>query len=288
MPLDQVDVEKWEYDEAGKPIEPKEKEMSFLDHLEELRWHIIRSLIAIAVGGVALFIFRDFYFNRVLLGALNDDFAGYQFLCNISGIIGTGDILCFSAPDLKIITMSFAEEFIASIKYAFLGGFVIAFPYVFYEVWSFIKPGLYETEQKATRGVIFVCSLLFFIGVAFGYFIITPFAVNFLGNFHLPNVDNTATLGSFVGYMVMFTLPAAIIFELPVVVHFLSRFGLVTAANMRKYRKHSLVGILVIASLLTPPDVVTQILIAIPLYILYELSIFIARRGEKAYQKSLD
>ena len=174
MPLDQVDVEKWEYDANGKPVPPKEKEMSFLDHLEELRWHIIRALIGIVVAGILLFLFREFYFNRVLLGALNDDFPGYQFLCWAADFIGAKDVLCFIAPDIKIITMGFAEEFIASIKYAFLGGFILAFPWVFYQMWTFIKPGLYENEQKATRGVIFVCSLLFFIGVAFGYFIIPP------------------------------------------------------------------------------------------------------------------
>lgn len=288
MPLDQVDVDKWEYDEAGKPVLPKEKEMSFLDHLEELRWHVIRALAAIAIGGVVLFLFRNFYFKEVLLGALNDSFLGYRFLCTSSALLGIGDALCFEAPNLKIITMSFAEEFIASIKYAFLGGFVVAFPYVFYQLWSFVRPGLYEEEQQATRGVIFVCSMLFFFGVAFGYLVITPFAVNFLGNFHLPNVENTSTLSSFVGYMIMFTLPAALIFELPIVVHFLSRFGLVTAQGMRTYRRHSIVGILVLASILTPPDVVTQVLIAIPLYILYEVSIFVAKRGEKHFQASLE
>lgn len=288
MPLDQVDVDKWEYDENGKPVLAEEKEMSFLDHLEELRWHIIRALIAIALGGVLLFIFRDFYFKEILLGPLNDHFPGFRFLCWISTQLSLGEVLCFKAPDLNIITMSFAEEFIASIKYAFLGGFVVAFPYVFYQMWLFIRPGLYEEEQRATRGVVMICSLLFFIGVSFGYFVVTPFAVNFLGNFQLPNITNTATLSSFVGYMIMFTLPSALIFELPVVIHFLSRFGLVTAQGMKTYRRHSLVGILVLASILTPPDVVTQILIAIPLYILYELSIFIAKRGEKTYQQSLE
>lgn len=288
MPLDQVDVDKWEYDDAGKPIPAIEKEMSFLDHLEELRWHIIRAMIAIVIFGIVLFLFRDFYFRQILLGPLNDDFPGYQLLCWVSGLVGVGEVLCFEAPNISIMTISFAEEFISAIKFSFLGGFVVAFPYVFYQLWSFIRPGLYETEQKATRGVIFVCSVLFFMGVSFGYFVVTPFAVNFLGNFHLPNVDNTATLGSFVGYMIMFTLPAALIFELPILVHFLSSFGLITAQNMRTYRRHSIVGILILASILTPPDVVTQILIAIPLYFLYEISIFVAKRGEKAYQKSLD
>ena len=287
MPLDQVDVDKWEYDETGQPKLPEDKEMSFLDHLEELRWHIMRSLIAIVIAGIFLFIFKDWYFHRVLLAPIQEDFIGYRFLCWVSGNIGAGDILCFGKPDLEVITTVFAEEFIAAIKYAFFGGFVFAFPYVFYEIWSFIKPGLYEAEQKATRGVIFVCSVLFFLGVAFGHLVITPFATNFLVNFNVPSVENTVTLSSVIGYMVMFTLPAALLFELPVVVHFLARFGLVTAKGMKSYRRHSIVGILILASILTPPDVVTQILIAIPLYVLYELSIFVAKRAEKKYQEDL-
>lgn len=288
MPLDQVDVDKWEYDEAGKPVIADEKEMSFLDHLEELRWHIIRALIAIVIAGVVLFIFREWYFRHILFGTNYDDFPSYLWFCQLSGWLGTGDALCMKGPNVEIQATEFGEQFITTIKMSFVGGFVLSFPYVFYQIWSFIRPGLYEQEQKATRGVIFVCSLLFFIGIAFGYFIVAPFGTNFLMGFQVGGAVNQPKMGSMINYMVMFTLPAALIFELPILVHFLSRFGLVTAKAMRNYRRHSLVGILVLASILTPPDVVTQILIAIPLYILYEISIFIAKRGEKAYQASLD
>lgn len=287
MPLDQVDVDKWEYDDEGRPVLPAEKEMSFLDHLEELRWHIIRALIAVVIIGIGLFIFRDWYFRRVLLAPLQDDFIGYRFLCSVSEAIGVGNSLCFGKPNIEIITTNFGEEFIAAIKYAFMGGLVFGFPYVFYEMWSFIRPGLYPKEQKATRSVIFICSFLFFLGIAFGHLVITPLGVNFLVNFDVPSVENTSTLASFVAYMVMFTVPAAIVFQLPVLVYFLARFGLVTAKGMRTYRRHSIVGILVLASILTPPDVVTQILIGIPLYILYELSIFVAQRAEKEYEAEM-
>ncbi len=289
MALDQVDVDKWELDEDGRPKPPGEKEMSFLDHLEELRWHIMRSLIAIVIGGILLYLVRDWYFSRVLFGPLKSDFISYVWFCRFSEWMKMGQVMCIApAEDLTVQAIGFGEQFITAVKMSFVGGFVIAFPYVFYELWSFVRPGLYKQEQRATRGVIFICSLLFFIGVAFGFFIIAPFGTNFLLTFEVGGAKNIPTMDSVIGYMLMFTLPAAIIFELPVLIHFLARFGLVTAEGMRQYRRHSIIGILVLASVLTPPDVVTQILIAVPLYILYELSVFVAKRAQRAYQADLE
>lgn len=284
MPLDQVDV-----DELKKNGSPEvEKEMSFLDHLEELRWHVIRSLIAIASVGIIFFIFKNWYFDTVLLGPTRKDFVSYAFFCNISEWLRISGALCFEPPEFSIQAVKFAETFIIHIKTAFIGGFVAAFPYVFYEIWRFIRPGLYPEERKVTSGVVFICSSLFIIGVLFGYFVIAPFAINFLMGYTLPGVENNPTISSLMVYMVMFTLPAGLIFEMPIVVYFLSKLGLVTPEWMRKYRRHSIIGILALSALLTPPDVVTQFLIGIPLYILYELSIGIAKRGEKQYQASLD
>ena len=288
MPLDQVDVDSWKYDENGRPL-PEEKEMSFVEHLEELRWHVMRSLIAIAVCGIVLFIFNDWYFARILFGPLKADFISYRWFCALSEMVGS-EALCIGPPggqDIEVQAIKFGEQFITSVKMCFVGGFVLAFPYVFYEVWSFVRPGLYEEEQRSTRYVILICSILFFIGISFGFFIIAPFATNFLMGFTVGGAVNIPTMESVIGYMVMFTLPAALIFELPVLIYFLARFGLVTAADMRKYRKHSFIGILVLASILTPPDVVTQVLIAVPLYILYELSIFVARRAQRLYEADL-
>jgi len=201
--------------------------------------------------------------------------------------LGTGGALCMQAPNVKVQAILFGEQFITAVKMSFVGGFVLAFPYVFYEIWSFIRPGLYPAEQKATRWVIAICSLLFFTGVAFGFFVVAPFGTNFLMGFEVGGAVNQPQMASVIGYMVMFTLPAALIFELPVLVYFLAKFGLVTAEAMRQYRRHSLIGILVLAALLTPPDVVTQILIGVPLYGLYEISIFVAKRAQKQYEKSL-
>ena len=259
----------------------QEKEMTFLEHLEELRWHIIRAMIAILVVTIVLFIFQSWLFDVIIFGPTHKNFISYRAICDLSQSLGWGDSLCFSPPEFRKQAIGFGEAFITSIKVCFVGGFILAFPLVFREIWGFVKPGLYPNERNATRGVVFICSALFLLGVAFGYFIIAPFAINFLVGYTIPGVENTPTLNSFINYMLMFTLPAGLIFELPIVVYFLAKIGLVTAATMRTYRRHSIIGILILAAVVTPPDVVTQFLIGIPLYILYELSIFVAVRVEK-------
>lgn len=286
MALDQADIDQYEWREGE--LQPKEDEMSFMDHLEELRWHIIRSLGAIAVGGTILFLFHDWFFNNVFLGPSRSDFISYQWFCNWSKQLQLGEALCFTIPEFQIQATGFAEQFITAIKVSFIGGFVLAFPFVFFEIWKFVAPGLYDSERKATRGIVVICSLLFTLGILFGYFIVSPFATNFLMGFQAStNVVNAPTLSSFVGYMVMFTLPAGVIFELPIVVYFLAKMGIVTPEGMRKYRRHAIIGILLLAALLTPPDIITQFLIGIPLYILYEISIFIAARMAKRYKEEL-
>ncbi|OAV43523.1 twin-arginine translocase subunit TatC [Lewinella sp. 4G2] len=283
MPLDQMNVDDWELDENGRPQPPEDKEMSFVDHLEELRWHVVRSLVAIVLGGIVLFLFRDWYFARVLFGPLKTDFISYEVICELTG----GNLCIAPEEDILVQAIGVGEQFITAVKMAFIGGFVIAFPYVFYEFWAFVRPGLYEKEQRATRWVILICSILFFIGISFGFLVVAPFGMYFLTNFTVGGAANIPTMDSVIGYMTMFTLPAAVIFELPVLIYFLARFGLVTAAAMRKYRKHSIIGILILASLMTPPDIVTQILIAVPLYSLYEISIFVAKRAQKEYEEDI-
>jgi len=273
MALDQIDV-----DQIGEA----EDEMSFLEHLEELRKHIIKALLAMVIVGTVFFLFHQFIFEQVVLGPLNESFWTYKFFCSL------GETFCFGPPNVDMIAVGVGQPFILSIKVSFILGFIAAFPYVFYQFWSFVKPGLMAEEVGATRGIIFICSFLFLIGVSFGYFVISPFASSFLLNYSLPGVTNTPTITSFISYMIMFTLPAGLIFELPIVVYFLAKVGVVTPEAMRKYRKHAMVGILILAAVITPPDVVTQFLIGVPLYILYELSIFVAARETKKYKKSLD
>ncbi len=275
MALDQVDVDK-----LGE-----EKEMSFLEHLEELRWHIVRSVVAILIGAIGIFLVHKWFFSSVIMAPTKDDFFSYQALCRFSNYLGMGDSFCITPPEFEVIAVGFGEAFITAVKVSIFAGFIMAFPYVLYEVWRFIKPGLYKEEQSAARGFVFVCSTLFLTGVLFGYFVIAPFAVKFLSGFDLPGVINKPTLASYISYLVMFTLPAGLTFELPVVVYFLAKVGLVSPEGMRKYRRHAIVAILIGASIITPPDVVTQFLIGVPLYFLYEISIIIAKRVQKKNEK---
>lgn len=257
----------------------EEKEMSFLDHLEELRWHIIKSLIAIIVIAIAVFLAKDFVFNTIIFGPKRSDFVTYEFLCGLS------ERLCLRPPDFELITRELGEQFLVHLKVSFWLGLIVAFPYVFYQFWSFIKPGLYENEQKATRGTVVICSLLFLLGIAFGYYVIAPFAVTFLTSYDV-GATSAPTLQSYVNYMTMFTIPTGIIFELPILVYFLSKIGIITPSFMRTYRKHAVIVMLILASIITPPDPQTMILISLPLIILYEFSILISARVQKQREKA--
>lgn len=271
MPLDQVDVDQEEARGSGK-------EMSFLDHLEELRWHIIRSLTVISVFGVVLFIYQEWMFNVLIFGPSKQDFITYRVLCSLSQSFGLGETLCIKATEVNLQTIGFAEPFVTSMWVSFVVGVVLAAPYLLWEIWRFVSPGLLPKERKAATGAVGICSFLFLIGVVFGYFIMAPFAINFLIGYTIPGVTNVPTLNSYINYMVMFTLPLGVVFELPVLVYILARIGLVTAPDMRAFRRQAIVVILVVAGIITPPDVVSQMLVTIPLYSLYEVSILIAKR----------
>lgn len=260
-----------------------EKEMSFLDHLEELRWHIIRALCSILVFAVATFVFKDFVFNKIVFAHKQDSFLTYRILCSIS------EYICFSPPDFDIVPREFGEKFFTHLKVSFWLGFVASIPYIFYEVWKFIKPGLYKKEQQAARGMVSICSSLFIMGILFGFFIISPFAIKFLAGYELTSeqvmVNDTTSLASYVNYLTMFIVPAGFIFELPVLIYFFSRIGLMSPAFMRKYRKHSIIVILLFAAIITPPEITTQILIAIPVFVLYEISIVVSKYAYNKYNK---
>lgn len=266
MPLDQIDIDNLPSKDQA--------EMSFLDHLEALRWHIIRAICSILVFAVVVFLSEKFLFESVILAHKEKDFATYQFFCSLS------ETFCFYPSPFKLETTDLQEIFITHLKVSFILGFIVAFPYIFWEIWRFVKPGLYAEEQKAARGIVFICSLLFFMGVLFGYFVIAPFAVTFLSNYSIGAGDVAVApkLSSYVGLITMLTLPVGLVFELPVVVFFFSKIGLVTPAFMRQYRRHAFVVILILAAVITPPDVITQFLIGIPLYALYEISIYISAR----------
>lgn len=252
----------------------EEKEMSFLEHIEELRWHLVRSAIAVVVIGVVAFL-NENIITSILFGPRTADFYTYKFFCKHFQTFCT-------VPYFEIIQKDIGERFFTHLKVSVWIGFMLGFPYLFWEFWKFVKPGLYAHERKAARGIVFVCSLLFFIGVLFGYYVIAPFAISFLAGYEFgDDIRPTATLSSYVSYLTMITLPTGIVFELPIVAYFLAKIGLVSSDLMKKFRRHSIVIIFIVAAIITPPDVITQFLIAIPLMLLYEISISVVKRIEK-------
>jgi len=262
-------------------------EMSFLDHLEELRWHLIRSTLAILIFGAVAFAMKDFIFNQLIFGPKKIDFITYQWFCSISEALGQGNSFCITEMPFRIQSRTMAGQFSAHLWTSILAGFIVAFPYVIYEFWRFISPGLLERERKHARGFIFVASLLFFIGVLFGYYVVTPLSINFLGNYTVSNeVFNDFDLSSYIGLLRASVLASGLIFELPIIIYFLSQIGIVTPEYLRKNRKFALVIVLSLSAIITPPDIASQIIVSIPILILYEVSIFISRFVVRRQQRS--
>lgn len=264
-------------------------EMSFLDHLEELRWHLIRSVLAIVFVAIGAFIFKDFIFDVLLFGPKNKDFVTYRWFCSLSQSLGQGSSFCIEELPFRIQSRTMAGQFSAHLWTSVLSGFIVSFPYIIFEFWKFISPGLYEKERKNARGFIFIASLLFFIGVLFGYYIVTPLSINFLGNYSVSSeIFNDFDLSSYIGLLRASVLASGIIFELPIIIYFLTRVGIITPEFLRKNRKISLVLVLSLSAIITPPDIASQIIVSIPILILYEVSIIIAkvvtRRQNKALQ----
>ena len=271
MPLDQADAEPGE--------------MSFLDHLEELRWHLIRSLTAIFVFAIAAFVSKGIIFGEIILGPSKPSFWTYRMLCNLSEILSS-DALCISELPFIIQSRQMTGQFSMHITSSFVIGLICAFPYAFWEIWRFVKPGLYDKERKAATGATFYVSLLFFMGVFFGYFVVTPISINFLSNYQIdPSILNEFDIISYVSTVTTLVLACALLFQLPIVVYFATKAGLVSSSLLKTYRKHSIIVILMLSAVLTPPDPFSQVLIAIPLGLLYQLSILIAVKLEKKERK---
>ena len=262
-------------------------EMSFIDHLEELRWHIIRAVIAVLIGAVVVFIYSDFVVQEVIFAPTRSDFISAQWLCRIGHSIGIGDALCFNEVKAKFIETQMTGQFITSFTLAFVGGFILAFPYVFWEFWRFVRPALSGKELKQTRGVIFWVSLLFFLGVAFGYYILTPFMVNFYFNYKLsPQIEIMPTFSDYLENLIYTTVGIGVLFQMPLLVMVLARIGIVTARFLRKYRRHAFVLVLIAAAIITPStDPFSLTIVTIPLYLLYEASIVVAARINKKQKK---
>jgi sec-independent protein translocase protein TatC len=265
-----------------------EKEMSFLDHLEELRWHLIRSTIAIVVLATIAFLAKSFIFDVLIFGPKQADFPTYKLLCKVAQTIGFKDSFCFTELPFRVQSRTMAGQFSAHIWTSITAGFIVAFPYVLHEFWKFLSPGLRINERKSARGFILIASLLFFIGVLFGYYIVTPLSINFLGTYQVSGqVHNDFDLSSYIALVRASALASGLIFELPILIYILTKIGIVTPDILRKYRKFALVIVLILSAIITPPDIASQIIVSVPIVILYEISIYISKAVIKNQNKKL-
>lgn len=264
----------------NKRNKDQQAEMSFIDHLEALRWHLIRSVIAVLIGAIVIFINVNYIVDKILLGPAHENFVTFSWFCKMGHFFGLGDTLCFGAIKTQFLATAMTEQFVTTFTVAFVGGFIISFPYVFWEFWRFIKPALSEKEAQKTRGVIFWVSLLFFTGVAFGYFVLTPFMVNFYFSYKLsPMITIMPTFSDYVENLVYTTVGIGVLFQMPLLVSLLARIGILKATFLKKYRRHAFVIILIAAAIITPStDPFSLMIVTIPLYALYETSIIIATR----------
>lgn len=265
-------------------------EMSFLDHLEDLRWHLIRATLAIVIAATVAFLAKGFIFDILLFGPSKGDFWTYDILCRITNFVGVDGGFCFQELPFTIQSRTMGGQFAAHVWVSITAGFIIAFPYVIYEFWKFVAPAMKSNEKSTARGFIFISSTLFFLGVLFGYYVITPLSINFLGKYQVSElVLNEFDISSYIGLVRASVLASGLIFELPIIIFFLTKVGVITPQFMRTYRKYALVLVLIFSAIITPPDIVSQIIVAIPVLVLYEISILISaivfKREEKKLKK---
>ncbi len=263
-------------------------EMSFLQHLEELRWHLVRSAIVVVVFAITAFCLNDFIFDTVIFGPLRQSFVTYEVMCKLGHKIGAGDVMCLTVKNQTLQTLSASEQFFNHMWISFLCGLIIGFPFILWEIWKFIRPALKDKEMGPVKIFVVIASILFLIGIFFGYFLLFPMSYNFLVNYQVSSsgiVQTQNTFDDYISLISTMTLVSGIIFEMPILVYFLTRMTLLTPSFMRKYRKHAVVVILIAAAVITPsPDVTSQMLVAVPMYLLYEVSVFVSAWTIKKYK----
>ncbi|MDX9906324.1 MAG: twin-arginine translocase subunit TatC [Bacteroidales bacterium] len=264
-----------------------EKEMSFWEHLEELRWHLLRSAVVLVVLAIGAFLMRRFIFDVIILAPKEPGFISYRALCAIGKWLHT-DSLCLDIEPLQIVNIQMSGQFMVHLYISLMTAVVVALPYLLWEIWSFVRPALLPKEKKYSKGIVFYSTLLFVLGVLFSYFLIVPLTINFFATYSVSDsVNNTITLNSYISTIVSLTLSTGLVFELPIVVFFLTKVGILTPAFMRKNRKYVIVILLVLAAVITPPDVFSQIMVTIPMLLLYEMSIVISARVLKKRKEEL-
>lgn len=264
----------------------KQTEMTFLDHLEELRWHILRSLLVVVFVAILAFIFKDIIFDRVILAPKEPGFWSNRMMALLADVLNSPSLKINSEP-FQIININMSGQFSTHLKVSLFTGLIVGFPYLFFELWRFISPALYDNEKAHSRGAVIYTSALFFVGVLFGYYVILPLSVEFLGHYNVSEqVANQINLTSYISTFTSICLATGIVFELPVLIYFLSKTGLVTPKFLRRYRRHAIVLTLLLSAIITPPDIFSQVLVAIPLLVLYEVGIVISGRVLKAKVKA--
>ncbi len=249
--------------------------MPFLNHLEELRWRLVRAAIAILIVGTVIWFYQETIINVVFLSMAKNDFITFQIMCKYFGI-------CITEIPIKFQSMTVSGQFSYALMLSFLGGIVLTFPYLFYQIWAFVKPGLKFKEKNLARGIVFYVSLLFFLGILFGYYIVAPLSIQFFGSYQMSSkIENIFTVNSYMSTILSTVFYCGLFFLLPVVTYLLTKIGLFDSAFLKKYRKHAIVIILILAAIITPPDVISQIIVSIPILVLYEIGIIVSKRVEK-------
>ena len=265
-----------------------EKEMTFWEHLEELRWHLLRSAAVLVVLSIIAFISRHIIFDTVILAPKDSQFITYQLLCRLSEYIKVKS-LCLDISSLKVINIQLSGQFMIHLYISIVAAIIVAFPYILWEIWSFIRPALKKNEKKYSRGAVLAGTILFFMGVLFSYFLIVPLTINFFGDYQVSeSVQNNITLSSYVNTVVTLTFACGLVFELPILIFFLTKVGIVTPAFLRRNRKYTLIILLTISAIITPPDIFSQILVCLPLFLLYEFSIFVSKRVQREEKSEPD
>jgi len=263
----------------------KKAEMPFFAHIEALRWHIVRSALVIVFLGCLLFFYNDIVFGKIIFGPRHPDFITYRVICKLGWMVFGNNSACIQVAQQGLINTELAGQFTMHLWVSLIGGLIIGMPYVLWEIWRFIRPALKNNEAKPAKGFVLVSTFLFLIGVSFSYFLIFPLTWNFLAPYVVSNdVQNLISFDSYVSNLTTLTLAFGLVFEMPVVVYFLSRLGLMTPAFMRKYRRHAIVVILILSAFITPTsDIPTQLAVFAPLYVLYEASIFVSAYVKKKH-----
>jgi sec-independent protein translocase protein TatC len=253
----------------------EEKQMSFLDHLEELRWRLVRCAISVVIFSTVLWWNQAWIMDNLFLSMNSTDFWTFQKMCEWFGV-------CVKEIDIKMQSTEVSGQFSYALMMSVMGGIVVSFPFLFYQIWSFVKPGLKTNERSVAKGIIFYVSILFFSGIAFGYYIVAPLCIQFFGNFKISeSIENIFTVNSYMSMVLSTIFYSGLLFLLPVVSYLLTKLGIIDSAFLKKYRKHAIVGVLVLSAVITPPDLISQVIVAIPITLLYEIGIFVAKRAEK-------